>query len=100
VAVPLLFPGIGSEVAEETVAVFVIVASAFAAALTTSVKDALPGDNTATVQEIVPVEPAAGVVHVQPAGEVSDTKVVFGGSGSDRATVRALLGPALLTVIV
>jgi hypothetical protein len=95
-----LFAGVASVVAEETVAVFVIEPLAPVATLTTSVKTTLPGASEATEQEIVPLAPTAGVVHVQPTGEVSDTNVVFAGSGSDSATVVALLGPALLTVIV
>jgi hypothetical protein len=98
--VPLLFPGIGSDVAEEIVAVFVIEPPAPASTLTTSVKTALPGVSDAIEQDTVPFDPIAGVVHDQPAGEVKDTNVVPAGSVSDIATVEALLGPALLTVIV
>jgi hypothetical protein len=100
IAVPLLFVGVESEVTEETVAVFVIVPLALVLTITTSVKTELPGASDAAVQEMVPFAPTAGVVHVQPAGDVSDTNVVPAGSVSDIATVAALLGPALLTVMV
>jgi hypothetical protein len=95
-----LFAGTVSVVAEEIVAVFVIEPVAPATTLTTSVKTALPGASVATVQEIAPFDPTAGVVHDQPPGDESDTNVVLAGRGSDNATVAALLGPALLTVIV
>jgi len=49
----------------------------------------------AAVQETVPEAPTAGVVQVQPAGAVSDWNVVPPGSGSERATFIAVLGPAL-----
>lgn len=51
---------------------------------------------------LVPLAPAAGVVQVNagPAVCVPDTNVVPAGSGSDRLTVCAALGPALATVIV
>ena len=61
---------------------------------------ALPGTNDALLHETVPVAPTAGVVHVQPAGAVSETKEVPAGSGSDNAAVVALLGPAFVAVMV
>ena len=67
---------------------------------TVSVKTALPGAKLAFEQETVPVAPTAGVVHDQPAGDESDTNVVFAGSVSDKLAVAALLGPGLLAVIV
>jgi hypothetical protein len=100
VAVPLLFPGTRSEVAAETVAVFVIMPLVPASTLTMSVNTAPPTASEAVEQDTVPVDPTAGVVHDQPAGDVSDTNVVLAGSVSDNATVAALLGPALLTAIV
>ena len=95
-----MFPGTGSEVAEEAVAVFVIVPFAPASTLTVSVNTALPTKSDAIEQDTRPFAPTAGVEHDQPPGDVSDTNVVLAGSVSDIATVAALLGPALLTVIV
>ena len=70
------------------------------ATMTTSWKTALPGARVVAVQETVPVPPTAGVVQLQPAGEESETKLVPAGRVSETATVAALLGPALLTVMV
>ena len=100
VAVPLLFAGVGSAVVEEMVAVFVIVADAPELIATTKVKTALPAGNEAIEHVTVPAEPTAGVVQLQPAGEVSETKVVLAGNASVSVTVEAELGPALMTVIV
>jgi hypothetical protein len=100
VAVPPLFDGVGSVVAEEIVAVFVIVAPAPALIATIKVKTALPGGNEAIVHVTVPPEPTAGVVQLQPAGEVTETKLVPAGNTSVRVNVEAVLGPALLTVMV
>ena len=59
-----------------------------------------PLASVAVVQLTVPVEPAAGVVQVQPAGVGIDWKVVSGGSRSFIVTLAAAFGPALLTPIV
>ena len=65
-----------------------------------SVKTALVTPRVAIEQLIAPVPPTAGVVHDQPAGADSDTNVVPVGTVSESATVVALLGPALFTVMV
>src|SRR5437879_3556774 len=70
-------------VAELTVAVLVSVLPSSAAELTwtTRVKVAVaPLANEAVVQFTMPVEPAAGVVQLQPAGVGIDWNVVNGGS--------------------
>ncbi len=101
-AVALLLPATGSVVVDDTVAVFestVPLASA-APTLTTSVRTALPAGIEARVQLTVPPAPTAGVVQLQPPGFANDTNVVPAGSVSDTLTAAALLGPALVTVMV
>lgn len=95
-------PGVGSVVAELTVAVSLSTVAAGTAdpTLTTNVKLALPGARLAMVELTVPVPPTAGVVLDQPPGEVRETKVVPGGSASFSETDVAELGPLLVTVIV
>src|SRR5712691_856873 len=102
VAMAVLLRRLESKVAELTVAVLVSVLPSSAAALTwtTRVKVAVaPLASVAVVQFTVPVEPAAGVVQLQPAGVGIDWNVVSGGSGSFILTFAAAFGPALLTVI-
>ena len=74
----LLLPGSGSVVAEETVAVLLIVPVVEGAIATVSVKTALPTARLGFVQVTVPPEPTAGVVHDQPAGGEIATNVVPG----------------------
>ena len=103
VAVALLLPVLESAVVELTVAVLEIVLPSAVSGLTwtTMVKVAVaPLASEAVVQFTVPVEPTAGVVHVQPAGVAIDWNVVCDGNGSFMVTVAAAFGPALLTVIV
>src|SRR5438034_1034468 len=103
VAVALLLPVLASAVVELTVAVLEIVLPSSAAGLTWTprVKVAVaPLANEAVVQFTVPVEPAAGVVQLQPAGVGIDWNVVCDGNGSFMVTLAAAFGPALLTVIV
>src|SRR5215213_4144034 len=102
VAVPLLLAPFGSVVVVAAVAVFVMTVPSATAAptLTTSVNTALPGARVAFVHEMLPVPPTAGAVHDQPPGDASETNVVIAGTVSLRLTVLALLGPALLTVMV
>ena len=45
----------------------------------------------------VPLAPTAGVVHVTPAGRVSDLNCANGGSGSLIAMPEAALGPAFFS---
>ena len=87
-AVAELLPGAGSGGTDCTEAVSLIVVSqgTFEFSLTTSAKFADPFASVATLQVIVPVPPTAGVVQVQPAGEVSDWNVVFAGMALVRVT--------------
>ena len=67
----------------------------------TRVNTALPMANDACVHETVPLAPTAGVVQLQPAGEVSETKLVsLASSVSTKVTEVASLPPALVAVIV
>jgi len=102
VAVPVLLPGLGSGVVEPAVAEFVITVpfGTPGPTKTTSVNTLLPGANEGLVQLTVPVPPTAGVVHVHPAGVASETNVVPAGRVSVRVAAAALLGPALVAVIV
>src|SRR6266446_2169590 len=104
VAMAVLLVRFGSKVvAELTVAVLESVLPSSAAGLTWTprVKVAVaPLANEPMVQFTVPVEPAAGVVQLQPAGVGIDWNVVSAGSGSFIVTLAAAFGPALLTVIV
>jgi hypothetical protein len=101
-AVPLSLPGFGSVVLDAAVAVFDSTVPALTAAstVTVSVKTALPTPNDGFEQDTVPLAPTAGVVHDQPPGEESDTNVVPAGSVSENAADAAVLGPALVNVIV
>jgi hypothetical protein len=101
-AVALLFPEAKSAVAVETVAVLLIVEpAALAATRTVSVKVAVDATaREALVQETLPVAPTAGVVQVNPAGDASETNVVFAGSVSARVTFTAAFGPLFVTAIV
>ena len=84
VAVAALLAGVGSVVADEIVAVLPSVPAAVAASTcTTSVNAAVPIANAAFVQDTVPPAPMAGVVQLQPAGDVSDTNVVPAGNEDD-----------------
>src|SRR5438445_445134 len=92
VAVAVLLRRLGSEVVEVTVAVLEIVVPSGVLGLTwtTMVNVAVaPLARDAVVQLTVPVEPTAGVVQVQPAGCVSDWKVVSAGRGSFIVTLAA-----------
>src|SRR4051812_25770913 len=102
VAVALLLPGVGSLVDDDTVAVFETTVPPAVARFTaaTRVKIALPTGSEPMLHEIVPLPPTAGVVRAQPPPGGGETNVVPAGSVSERLTVAALLGPALLTVIV
>src|SRR6187200_1638995 len=83
VAVTLLLPGVGSAVADATVAVLVMTVPPAVAAptFTTSVNEALaPLASEGLVEVTVPVPPTAGVVDVHPAGAVNETNVVPAGT--------------------
>ena len=102
VAVPLSLPGFGSDVAEVAVAVFerTVPFATEESTATVRVKTALPAAREAMEQETVPAAPTAGVVQLQPPGELSETKVVPAGRVSESDTEAALLGPLLVTVMV
>ena len=59
-----------------------------------------PLKSASAVAETVPVPPAAGVLAVQPAGDVNESKVVPAGISSTRSKPAAAAGPSLVTVIV
>ena len=99
-----MLPGVGSVVVLDTVAVFVIVVPVGVPAVTftTTVKilDA-PAASVGLVKVRVPVPPlGTESVRVQPAGVVTDTRVVFAGTASESDRLCASLGPLLVTVIV
>jgi hypothetical protein len=98
----VLLPGLGSTLDEETTAVLVIVPGATDEAIcTTSVNSALPLLSSDAAEQITcPLAPTAGVVHVQPAGDVIDTNVISTGSVSVTLTTAAGYGPLLETVSV
>jgi hypothetical protein len=103
VAVPLSFPVSASDVAEEAVAVFerTVPAANDGSIATSRVKTPLlltPSDDVE--HDTVPLAPTAGVVQDQPPDEDSDTNVVPAGRVSERLTLDASLGPALVAVIV
>ena len=104
VVVALLFPGVGSVVADPPVTVFVIVDpfAALALALTTSVQLAVSALATLVlVKVMVPVPPTdTESVRVQPAGVVTETKVVLVGIGSEILALIAAFGPLLVRPIV
>ena len=101
-AVAVLLAGLGSEVAELTVAVLLMAVPAAVPAVTfsTTVKLADPAAKLGLVQVMDPVPPTTGVVHDHPAAMTIDWKVVFAGVVSARLAVLAVLGPALVTTWV
>jgi hypothetical protein len=94
-AVAELFDGTGSGVAEETVAVFVIVVPAAPVACRTIVKTP---DAPEAIDGIVHV--TFGVVQAQPAAGVTDTKEVPAGTRSVSTAFAAPPGPLFVTVTV
>jgi hypothetical protein len=102
VAVAELLPGVGSVVADAAVAVLVISvpAAVFDATRTASVNCALPAARLGFEHDTVPLAPTAGVVHVQPAGALSETNVVPAGTASVIVADAALDGPEFVTLIV
>src|SRR5436190_17700538 len=102
VAVAVLLPVVVS-VGEATVAVLVIVvpAAVEALAFTINVKVCAPlPAGRATPPVRAPVTVPAVLVHVQPAGAVQETNVVFAGTVSVSVTLCASLGPLLVTETV
>src|SRR5436190_18808338 len=102
VAVAVLLPVVVS-VGEATVAVLVIIVpfGVEALAVTTRVKTCGPLPAGRAVPPVrAPVTVPAVLAHVQPAGAVHETNVVFAGTVSVSVTLCASLGPLLVTVIV
>jgi hypothetical protein len=99
-AVPLSFPGFGSAVADEAVALFEIGALAAGSTATVRVNTSLRNPREAEEQDTVPPAPTAGVVQDQPPGALNDANVVSAGNVSEILTVAASLGPALVAVMV
>ncbi len=94
----LLSAGLGSVVAEETVAVLVSTVPSGRAPTTTSMlMMAVWGAKSAFEQETVPLVPTAGVVQLQPAGAESAWKVVPAGNGSLTTVVMPSFGPSFET---
>src|SRR5438132_4191189 len=88
--VALLFPGLGSAVAEPTVAVSVIRVPIGVFAFTFSVTTKVPLTpllSVAILQLMFPAAPTAGFTHTHPGGVGSDTNVVFGGVASENVAV-------------
>ena len=67
------------------------------ATATTSRKLDVVTAKLALLQLIAPLAPTAGVVHVQPAGAMSETNVVPEGSVSLQLALVALSGPLFVT---
>src|SRR5688572_25154063 len=103
-SVSALLPGVGSVVAEETVAVLAMIvpSGTSLSTFTTRTNVAVaPAASVGLVDVTVPPElPTAGSMLFQPAGSTNDTNVVPGGITSVSVTLAASLGPLLVTVIV
>jgi hypothetical protein len=102
-AVDVLLPGVESVVVAAALAVFEITAPTAPGLMWTVIENvAEVGASEAIVQLIVPVPPTAGVVHenVGPVVCDSETKVVFAGTASVRATLAAFEGPRFVNVMV
>src|SRR6266571_3080848 len=100
VDVELLFAGLESGVALDTVAVFEMFALVVC---TTKVNEADAPETSVAIEHVtVPVPPTGGFVQVNdgPLFCDSDTKVVPAGRGSDSETLCASLGPLFVTTIV
>src|ERR1041385_7320526 len=92
VAVPVLFPGVGSVVVDAAVALFVMTVpvAVLASTSTTMVNTAVSPDATVAFEKTTfPVPPTAGADVDQPVPvvTVADTKVVFVGTASVTVTV-------------
>jgi hypothetical protein len=92
----------GSVVAEETLAVLLIIASSATEQVTatTRVNSEVPSGRESMLAVTVPLAPTTGVDGVHPAGEVNDTNVVAAGSMSVSVTFKAASGPSFVTSIV
>src|SRR5215470_14934172 len=99
VAVAVLLAVFGSFVALAAVAVLVMVAplATLLLSLTTMVKVAVSALATVALEKTtLPVPPTGGVVAVQPAGAVAETKVVLAGTASVTVALLAEPGPLLV----
>lgn len=97
VMVWLLFKRFGSRVSDVTVAVLVTLPPPATFTCTTRVIVADPdAGSVPSIQRTVPFPPTVSGVQL----EVTDWKVVFGGSGSLTCTLLAGFEPRLVTVIV
>src|SRR5262245_2278056 len=97
VAVPVLFPGVGSVVAVAAVALLVIVAplAVFGLMLTTIVNVAASSANDVALEKtMLPVPPTAGALtdHPAPTVTAAETNVALAGTASVTVTVCASLG--------
>ena len=101
VAVLLLFPELGSTVAELMIAVLLMLPVAAGLTFATSVKTAEgPKARLGFVAVTSPVEPTGGVGSAQPAGADKLTNVILAGSASLRTTLAAAVGPEFVTMMV
>jgi hypothetical protein len=101
-AVALLFARFGSFVVVVTVAVLLMAVPAAVPVGTFNTIEKLDEvtPRLASVQLMVPVPPAAGVVQDHPDGTVIEPNVVFAGVVSVRVVPAALLGPEFVTTCV
>jgi hypothetical protein len=96
----VLLAELGSLAEELTAAVSVMIVpfAVPAVTLVTSEKvAAVPPLKLKSVQTMLPVPPAPGVTHVQPAGAVKDTNVLLAGMDSVSVALSAALGPLFVT---
>ena len=100
VAVEDSLPVAGSLVLDATFAVLLMLPLASGATVTTRVNAAVPGANVGLLHDSVPPLPTAGVLQLQPAGALSEVKLVDAGIALLRLAAAALLGPAFVTLIV
>src|SRR5512134_1415816 len=101
VAVAVLSAGRTSTPRLDTVAELTVVPVAEGLTLATTEKTAVvPAAMEARKHDRVPGVPTGGVVHDQPGGTAIDRNVVFAGSGSTRATFRAVPEPAGLEAVI
>ena len=94
-------PGVGSGVADATVAVLLITALLPTAVpvFTTNVKLTVLFSLKSGIEQLVaPVPLTAGVVHVQPDGDVNETNVVLAGVLSVNVTLVAAPVPLVIVI--
>jgi hypothetical protein len=96
-AVAVLFPGVGSAVVDETLAVFVSAAACEGAVTTTAIAGAVAPVTRAGLVQLTETLPE--FVHVQPV-PAADTNVTPAGNVSATDTFAASDGPLFVTVSV